>query len=275
MMSQFLSEQIVDPLSKSNLKTDFDELISDYGRKYKIINGVADLRVQANNTSTDQKKWLEGQEEYVEWNSHNYLTQDREALENEKKLNAAMYTDINFEGKNILDVGGNAGLFREFASLYKNFVIIDPYENALTDAQKSKNLKSVYPFLDEYVDFVIGHAENLPFRSNVFDVVHMRSVIDHFLNPELALHEAYRVMKHSGVLIIGVSLEKFDSPALSKIKKILKNIGLIKPGHDHHSWHPNIENLRVLCTSTGFKITDERYQDVLNANIVYIRAEKE
>jgi hypothetical protein len=37
--------------------------------------------------------------------------EDIKQLENEKKINSAMYTDINFEGKNILDVGRNAGLF--------------------------------------------------------------------------------------------------------------------------------------------------------------------
>jgi hypothetical protein len=109
----------------------------------------------------------------------------------------------------------------------------------------------VYPFLGAEVDFVIGHGENLPFRSNAFDIVHLRSVIDHFLNPELALREVYKVMKKSGVLIIGVSLEKLDSSVLSKIKKILKNLNVVKAQHDHHSWHPSIENLRILCTSTG------------------------
>jgi ubiquinone/menaquinone biosynthesis C-methylase UbiE len=274
MISNFLREIIVDPLSKSELKNDFNKLNNDYGRSYALTSNGPDLRLFSNNISIEQKVWVEGQKEYEKWNTLNYLQLDKNFLEIEKELNAEMYTGIEFNGKNILDVGGGAGLFREFAKGYRNFVIVDPYEQALIDSRKSKNLVEVYPFLYEDVDFVIGFAEHLPFKSNVFDIVHIRSAIDHFSNPELALLEAYRVLTYAGTLIIGVSLEPANLSYSRKIKNKLKSMFHIQKDHDHHSWHPNNHNLRQLIIQSGFNITDERYQNVKNASIIYICATK-
>jgi len=44
-----------------------------------------------------------------------------------------------------------------------------------------------------------GIAENLPFESEQFDIVHASSVIEHVLDAEAAFKEAYRVLKAGGV----------------------------------------------------------------------------
>ena len=68
---------IVDPLSKQPLTLSEDQryLLSSYGRRYPIVNGIFDLRLLNNETTRDQKLWKEGQHHYEEW-SYNISAQD-------------------------------------------------------------------------------------------------------------------------------------------------------------------------------------------------------
>jgi len=52
------------------------------------------------------------------------------------------------------------------------------------------------------VELVLGCAEYLPFKSNVFDKVLIRGAISYFSNPRLAISEAIRVTKPRGQLVI-------------------------------------------------------------------------
>jgi demethylmenaquinone methyltransferase/2-methoxy-6-polyprenyl-1,4-benzoquinol methylase len=52
-------------------------------------------------------------------------------------------------------------------------------------------------------NFVAAHAEHLPFASQSFDAVHMRSVIDHFRDSASAFIEAIRVLRPGDHLIVG------------------------------------------------------------------------
>ena len=100
--------------------------------------------------------------------------------------------------------GGHQGRLRAFLSPGQEYLSCDPFISVFDSIKKSKNLVKVYPFLLSPVNFICCHAEYLPFRSLAFDTVHMRSVIDHFLSPEIAMREAFRVMSHDGQLIVGL-----------------------------------------------------------------------
>ena len=54
---------------------------------------------------------------------------------------------------------------------------------------------------------LLGFAEFLPFRYQVFDFVHMRSMLDHVQVPELGILEAHSRVKKNGRLIIGLTVE--------------------------------------------------------------------
>ncbi len=43
--------------------------------------------------------------------------------------------------------------------------------------------------------------EKLPFDDNTFDVIYSKSFIEHLYHPEKYLEEAYRVLKHGGIMI--------------------------------------------------------------------------
>jgi len=69
----------------------------------------------------------------------------------------------------------------------------------------------VYPCLAEPCNFLLAHAEHLPFESQVFYYVHMRSVIDHFYDPYLSLIEANRVLRCNGGIMLMVGIKEEES----------------------------------------------------------------
>ena len=51
---------------------------------------------------------------------------------------------------------------------------------------------------------VVGDAHNLPFENNLFDTIVMQAVLEHLHSPDLALKEAFRVLKPNGYLYLEV-----------------------------------------------------------------------
>jgi SAM-dependent methyltransferase len=61
------------------------------------------------------------------------------------------------------------------------------------------------PFASDNTKFkVIGVGETLPFKSEIFDVVLFNTSLDHILDYNTAIEEAYRVLKSGGVLVISI-----------------------------------------------------------------------
>ena len=109
----------------------------------------------------------------------------------------------------------------------------------------------------------------------------MRSVIDHFLSPELALNEAYRVLESDGCLIVGLYVYggKDGNPGIKSqakefVREKLVSFG-IKRFQDHHVWHPTYEELVNLITCCGFNIDKVHWQQGHNDTVCYLRARKQ
>lgn len=273
--SQFVQENIVDPLGKTPLEFTGNQILSDYGRSYPILDGYFDFRINPIRIVKNYINWHEGQIDYEDFYANSYLNESIENLKSELNQNAMLYSNVDFLNKNILDVGGGCGLLRAFLSGQKNYVIIDPQVSVLLDSKKSYTLSRVYPFVHDPVDFVIGNAEFIPFKSNSFDIVHIRSAIDHFFDPQLAIYEAYRVLAKGGSLIMISSLENHSKYKFATIlKSIIKILLRKKKTHDHHSWHPNRENLRNLVTESGFSICSEKVQKLPGVEVLAVYCKK-
>jgi ubiquinone/menaquinone biosynthesis C-methylase UbiE len=52
------------------------------------------------------------------------------------------------------------------------------------------------------IDFVRADARALPFPDRMFDTVISEDGFEHFINPEKALAEVFRVLKHDGILLV-------------------------------------------------------------------------
>ncbi|MBI1795738.1 MAG: methyltransferase domain-containing protein [Candidatus Eisenbacteria bacterium] len=198
-LDSWAREIIVDPLAKGPLIEDRsnNRYLSPYGRQYPITNGVLDLRLLNNHTTPDQTRWSRGQSEYEEWSRSLIAGDHLKNYQSEIEQVREVYADMPVVGK-CLDVGGHQGRLRQFLSAGQPYISCDPFIDVFADLEKQPNLLEAFPFLAEPVNFVCCDAEFLPFQSVAFDTVHMRSVIDHLLSPELALNEAYRVLGGGG-----------------------------------------------------------------------------
>ena len=95
------------------------------------------------------------------------------------------------EGSHVLDVGCNSGEFLKLLTEGKRCtaVGVDVSEPAL-ELARQKGL-----------DVVCADADSLPFPDKTFDVVILREVLVHLLDPVKALKEIARVLKPSGFLL--------------------------------------------------------------------------
>ena len=191
-----------------------------------------------------------------------------------------MYTKIGLNG-NVLDVGGYLGTLRKFLQPGQRYINCDPIINAFENIYKRKGLIKSYPFLTDNVNFICCDAEFLPFKSNSFNTVNMRSVIDHFLNPELALLESYRVLQNEGILVVGLyvhggkenkhsTIEEFKE----KARSVFELIGINRFA-DHHVWHPSYDTLIKLISSNGFNVEQVFWQEGYKDTVCYIKARKD
>lgn len=272
-MNEFLRERLACPISKTPLTLDGDGLLSaPCGFKY-VEN---DFRVGLEFSSD----WSKGQTEYESFerrwlemvNCHEKLID----LDNET---ADVYREIKMLG-HVLDVGGAYGFVIKQADLDPNcYISIDPINMDWKRLQKYAHVAEHYAIC-EAAARIRGFAEFLPFVDASFDFVHMRSCIDHFANPGLALKEAFRVLKRGGRLVIGISLEGSYKKNQTGIKGLVKRMASKSPAirraieiikHDHHMFHPTRDSLIELIESNGFKIEKEVWQQAYY-NVIYLQA---
>ena len=101
------------------------------------------------------------------------------------------------KGEKILEVGcgvGSDGV--EFAKAGANYTAIDVSEQSLILAEKNFELN------DLRGKFVLGSAENMPFKDGEFDFIYSWGVIHHTPNIDKAISEIHRVLKPGGKMVI-------------------------------------------------------------------------
>ncbi|MBI5122694.1 class I SAM-dependent methyltransferase [Candidatus Roizmanbacteria bacterium] len=100
---------------------------------------------------------------------------------------------------------------------------------------------------DKY--YSVGNLYKLNYKSSTFDAVVMREVIEHFIIPEKAVKEIYRILKPGGVLIL--TTPNYDSLLLHFIEHTYNRFfgGPCKPYRD--DVHPSKFRPRTLRKLLG------------------------
>lgn len=99
----------------------------------------------------------------------------------------------NVSNKKLLDIGCGGGYLLEKANIAgMKTTGIDISKKAIEKAQK-RAFKS---------ELIVGAAEKLSFKNKHFDFIVCLGSLEHFLKPEKALSEMYRVLKDNGLLCI-------------------------------------------------------------------------
>ena len=163
-----------------------------------------------------------------------------------------------------------------------HYVSVDPYLKVFEQIENQRHLLKAYPCLSEPCNFLAGRAEALPFASDAFDWVHMRSVLDHFEDPFAALKEAYRVLKPGGRLLIGLAMmEKREGKPqrlYAACKAVLMREGVggalrvvretashawgkaLGRAHDHHIYRFTHAGLKRVLEAARLDVDKEHWQ---------------
>ena len=262
-VDKWIKEILRDPLDKSILADKGSELVSEYGNKYPHIDGTYDFRCIRHFYSPIAKVWSDAEREHEIDYSESKVNDSNmyPSLVKEVNRDKNMYVIVPLNGR-ILDIGGGQGRIRIFLEKTQEYVSIDHSLSMFKELNDRKNLVALYPVLKEKFNVLLSLAEFLPFVSNSFDTVHLRSVIAHLLFPELVLLESYRVLRLGGRIIICTYIESGRKNTLStkkKLKYLIKKIPILNEYliHDHHIWHPTITDYADMLKNAGFSIENE------------------
>lgn len=262
------------------------------------LEGIFDFRIHRPEycMPADYRLWAKGQDEYERWSRQRRGSGSIDEYLDEIESVREVYTEEYHISGSVLDVGGHQGRLRHYleddVSLY---VSVDPYITVFENIENEPSLIQAYPCLTEPCNFLAAHAEYLPFKARSFDWIHMRSVLDHFADPYLALREAFRCCKASGRLLIGLALLEeaqvrgercpgHDGPKRGVWQRALTKLrreggrGFIKAifvrlrggGRDHHTFRLNHGELRDLLERTGWRIGKEHWQKPPRDFCIYI-----
>ena len=278
ILETYFEQMLCCPLCKDSLELSADTYMCySCGTRYKKDGGISDFRLFAPEyaRSSVQEEWVKGQKGFEQYADNVALQDSVEFYKAEIDSVTEIYTKEfpQFYGT-LLDVGGNRGTLRQFLSSDVKYLVIDPQLNAFDGIESQPGLMQVYQFLSQPCNFIAGFAEHLPLVSRQFDFVHMRSVIDHFFDPQLAIKEAFRVLKDEGKLMIGSSAylpETKEYSIGSKLIKKWKTAKLVYQNEgfnglmarikyrmtsqpDHHMWKWKKEDLIDLVEKSGFVV---------------------
>ncbi|HLJ51214.1 MAG TPA: class I SAM-dependent methyltransferase [Bryobacteraceae bacterium] len=258
------------------------------GRYARLPSGVYDFTPAWPSFLKHHSTWNAGQNDYLRCARKLAYADDYEAYLREIDSVREVYTSAFSLLGTILDVGGGQGRLRHFLPPNSTYVSLDPWAEAFEHLENQPNLLRAYPCLQLPCTFLVGRAEYLPFVTRSVDWVHMRSVIDHFDDPYIALCEARRVLKPGGSLLVGVSISAVNGAGkpmmVSRALKKLRDDGVAgalsaagrhitgSSERDHHIWHPSLRELTTLLESVGLEIRKTYRQKRPYDHCVYVQA---
>jgi ubiquinone/menaquinone biosynthesis C-methylase UbiE len=118
---------------------------------------------------------------------------------------------------NFLDLGCGTGWAVRYAAgllnAQGNFVGIDISEGMIAKAKEHSRGSAK-------IKYYKASAEDLPLENSYFDVVICTNSFHHYLNPEKAIHEVYRVLKQEGkIYILDITADDFITRRIDALTK--------------------------------------------------------
>ncbi len=145
-------------------------------------------------------------------------------------------------GKNLLDIGCGSGEFMSYA-VKKGWscIGIEPSDSAAEHGRKN-NLDILNTTFNDFI------------RNNnrKFDVIHLKNVLEHVLNPIEIIEECYRILVKGGILYAEVPNDYEFTQRLGVFLLREKKSWLAIPDHINYF---NFRSLKKLMRRNGFKIS--------------------
>ncbi len=258
-----------------------EELISPYGNEgLEITGGKIICRASGKNIQTagnvinlkysateEDKQWAQLNAQFLNYHKSLSVYTMVNAM---PSLNYfAEYSGLA-ELKNVKVVDVGAGTGHCLGSLFAypetiDYYLLDPNLRKLHD-----QFIRLYPKLAKIkLKHILAHAEFLPLKDKLADVVLSLSAIDHYADYKKFISEAHRILKPGGLIIIWSHLDKPKSkrilytPWYQKIfsDSIFERVARYRyykkyaVGSDDHTYHfENTDEMAGTLTTTGFEV---------------------
>ncbi|MBC8408237.1 MAG: bifunctional demethylmenaquinone methyltransferase/2-methoxy-6-polyprenyl-1,4-benzoquinol methylase UbiE [Rhodobacteraceae bacterium] len=177
------------------------------------------------------------------------------------------------ENQNLLDVAGGTGdIATRFLNQTKsgNATILDMTESMLQEGTKRITNSS----LSSRMRWVVGDAMTLPFKKNTFDIYTISFGIRNITKIDVALSEAFRVLKPGGRIMI-LEFSKLPNPMMQKAYdlysfNVIPKIGEIVAG-DKDSYQYLVESIRKFPDQVSFAnmMTEVGFENVKFRNLTF------
>ncbi len=168
---------------------------------------------------------------------------------------------LNLNEGNLLDIGTATGdvILKAFETKKVNTAYgLDLSKNMLNIAKAKLKDKKAY--------FIVGSAEDMPFKDKIFNNISMSLVFRHIIDKDKLLKEVYRTLKPKGRFLIIDTTKFFLIDIFANISKtILKPIGLIIFGQKNwdffiHSLENSLstEEIITICQTHGLRLLERK-----------------
>ncbi len=155
-------------------------------------------------------------------------------------LNTPAFFDMlpNVEGLSGIDIGCGEGYNTRLLANASNGAQLKAIDIAETFIEKAREVEAQNPLGIEYT---VASATELPFENARFDFATSFMCLMDIPNPELALQEAYRVLKPGGFLQFSISHPCFSTPHRKNLRRWFGPTYAIEVGEYFNHFHGAIE----------------------------------
>lgn len=126
------------------------------------------------------------------WIKKEYYQIAKKGLDESSHEGMRILKDLATQANTILDLGCGEGSRLNKLSGRSSMVGVDFSQTAIELAKKN------YP----RINFIKADLEKIPLKDNSFDLVYSAFVLEHLTNPETVLHEAIRLVKNNGKIVL-------------------------------------------------------------------------
>lgn len=198
------------------------------------------------------------EDSYLEmYSSHNILEQ----YEHQQRYKKMVREVRECQGKMdiVADIGCAEGYyFKDYAKRFKILIGLDISFNKLKRARALMKLNSSESHLFTRTHLICSNAETLPLASNSTNLVVCSELLEHLIEPELAIHEIERVLKLQSVAII--SIPTWNNRRLwGKRKKNKRKINInFERAFEGHLWRFSTHSFLRLVRKSNLKLMKVR-----------------
>ena len=213
-----------DPENNLPIEVNENEIISQSGNRYKIIEDIPRFVETSNYSDNFGLQWKKFSKTQLD--SYSGLKISEERLTRCLGFHPSLLKD-----KLILEAGSGAGRFTEILLKYKSVVHSFDFSTAV-EANAINNK-------DENLILVQADIRKIPFQKKFYDFVICLGVLQHTPNPEESIRSLWNMLKPGGKLIIDHYLFKwrtFLPPPFGQALGVYRRIILCMP----KSWRYNV-----------------------------------